>query len=70
MPGRNGKFKSITINENIFNKMGLTSKKVTYELEKHLEQQEKLEKFASKITHVPESVRVYVPFSMKKKGGE
>jgi len=66
MPGRNSKFKSITINEKTFDRMGLTSQKVTYELEKHLEEQDKLRKFASQITHVPKTVRVYAPFSMKK----
>ena len=66
MPGKGGK--SITINEKVFKKMGLTSQKVTYEIEKRLEEQETLRKFASKITKVPETVRVYGPFSVKKSG--
>lgn len=64
MPGKGGK--SITINEKVFYKMGLTSKKVTYELEKRLEDQEAWRKFASKITKMPKTVRVYSPFTTKR----
>jgi len=48
--------------------MGLTSQKVTYELKKYLEEQETLRKFASKITKVPVTVRVYAPFTTKRGG--
>ncbi len=62
-----GKYKSITINQKTLEKMGLSSGKVTYELEKRLEEQAELQSFALKITKVPQSVRVYGPFSMKKR---
>jgi len=68
MPGRNSKFKSITINEKTFDRLGLSSQKVTDAIEKYLQERMELQSLASKITHVPESVRVYTPFSMKKKG--
>lgn len=53
------KSKTITINTTVCKKMKLSGSKVAYELEKHLVEQEKLRRFASKITKVPDTVRVY-----------
>lgn len=64
MPGNGAK--SITINEKTFERMGLSSQKVTYEMEKRLEEQETLRKLASKITKIPVTVRVYGPFPIKR----
>ena len=58
--------KSITINEKVFDKMNLSSQKVSYFLEMSLEESKKLRKFASQITKVPETVRVYAPGKSKK----
>lgn len=62
-----GNHKSITINKLVFDKWNLSSQKVTYELEKRLEEKEKLKRFASKITKVPETVRVYSNPNMERK---
>jgi len=64
MPGKG--HKSITINEKTFDRMELTSQKVTYEIEKLLEEEKTLRKFASKITHTPDTVRVYAPLTTKR----
>jgi len=62
-------FKSITINKKTFDRLGLNSQKVSYELEKSLQEMETLRRFASKITKVPKTVRVYSP-SMGKRERE
>ena len=58
--------KSITINEKVFDKMNLSSQKVSFFLETYLEESEKLRRFTSKITTVPTTVRVYAPGELKK----
>ncbi len=67
MPGK--RHKSITINDKVISKMGLTAQKVSYNLEKYLEEKETLGKFALKITKMPETVHVYTPFTTKGEGG-
>lgn len=59
MPGRNAKFKSITINEKIYDKFDLNSSKVTFELKRIMEEKQQIRKFASKIKKWPIKVRVY-----------
>jgi len=67
MPGNNGKFKSITVNEKIYDKFELSGPKVNYELNRIVEEKQKMRKFASKIKKYPETVRVYTnPFMEKK----
>ncbi len=51
--------KSITFNGKVVDKMKLSSQKVTYEIEKYLEEKESLRRFANKITKAPDTVRVY-----------
>ncbi len=64
------KHKSITINTLIYDKMHLSSSKVRYELEKYTKEKEQLQKFAAKITKVPETVRVYVDPNLVKEEDE
>lgn len=59
MPSSN--HKSITLRKIVFDKMGLSSEKVSYLIEERLKEKEALRRFASKITKVPETVRVYSP---------
>ena len=59
-------FKNITLKENFVNESELTTSKMTYLLDAYWEEQEKLKKFALKITKIPETVRVYSNPLMKK----
>lgn len=54
-----GKFKSITMSKHVVENLDLTCEKANYQLKKILEEKEKLQRFASQITKVPETVRVY-----------
>lgn len=63
-------YKTITINQRTFDRMGLSSHLVTTELYLRLQEQADLQSLASKVTVVPETVRVYGPFSVKKERGE
>lgn len=63
MPGNNGKFKSITISEKIYDKFDLNGSKVTFELKRIMEEKQQIRKFATKIKKWPPHVRVYAnPF--------
>lgn len=71
MAGKNGKFKTITINDNVCKKLDLTSGKVNYELQKVWEEKQKIQKFASKITKAPKIVSVYtIPYVESGERGE
>jgi len=63
MPGKNGKFKSITVNQKIYDKFDLNGSKVTFELKRIMEEKQQIRKFAFKIKKWPANVRVYTnPF--------
>ena len=57
MPKKN--FKSITVSQTTFDRLNLPKMSANYQLALALEESEKLQKFASKITKVPKTVRVY-----------
>lgn len=63
MPGKNGKFKSITVCQKIYDKFDLNGPKVACELQRIMEEKQQIRKFASKIKKWPPKVRVYTnPF--------
>jgi len=57
MPKKN--FKSITVSQTTFNRLNLPKISANDQLKLALEESEKLQKFALKITKLPETVRVY-----------
>ncbi|MEE9339556.1 MAG: hypothetical protein V3U87_15895 [Methylococcaceae bacterium] len=57
MPKKN--FKSITVSQTTFNRLNLPKISANYQLALALEEREKLQKFALKITKLPGTVRVY-----------
>jgi len=61
------KHKTITLNDIVVEKMGLSSDKLQYLLKQRLDEKEKLRKFASKIEKIPEIVSVYSEPLMEKK---
>ena len=58
--------KVITLKGKIVEDFQLTSGKLSYLLQKNIDEKEALRKFATKITIVPETVRVYSPIVEKK----
>ena len=58
--------KVITLKGKIIEDFQLTSGKLSYLLQKNIDEKEVLRKFATKITIVPETVRVYSPIVEKK----
>lgn len=57
MPKKN--FKSITVSQTIFNRLNLPKISANDQLKVVLEEREKLQKFALKITKLPKTVQVY-----------
>ena len=57
MPKKN--FKSITVSQTTFERLNIPKISVNDQLKLALEESEKLQKFASKITKLPKTVRVY-----------
>ncbi len=57
MPKKN--FKSITVSQTTFERLNIPKISANYQLQLALEEREKLQKFASKITKLPKTVRVY-----------
>jgi len=57
MPKKN--FKSITVSQTTFNRLNLPKISANDQLKLALEEREKLQKFASKITKLPETIQVY-----------
>lgn len=57
MPKKN--FKSITVSQTTFNRLNLPKISANDQLKFALEEREKLQKFALKITKLPKTVRVY-----------
>jgi len=57
MPKKN--FKSITVSQTTFERLNIPEISANYQLQLALEEREKLQKFASKITKLPKTVRVY-----------
>ena len=57
MPKKN--FKSITVSQTTFNRLNLPKISANDQLKLALEEREKLQKFALKITKLPKTVRVY-----------
>ena len=70
MPYKNSGFRTITFKEKVAKKYNLTSALLSYKLVKAAEERAQLQKFASKITKYPESVRVYTnPYIEEENGG-
>lgn len=60
-------FKSVTVRDVVYENLNLDTKTVEKNLNKILDEKEKLQKFASKITKYPQTVRVYTnPFWRKR----
>ncbi len=57
MPKKN--FKSITVSQTTFERLNIPKISANDQLKLALEESEKLQKFASKITKLPKTVRVY-----------
>ncbi len=57
MPKKN--FKSITVSQTTFDRLNLPKMSANDQLKVALEEREKLQKFALKITTLPETIRIY-----------
>ena len=65
MPKKN--FKSITVSQTTFDRLNIPKMSANDQLKLALEESEKLQKFALKITKLPETVRVYTILQMSKR---
>jgi len=66
MPKKN--FKSITVSQLTFDRLNIPKMSANDQLKVALEEREKLQKFALKITKLPDTVRVYTVPHLESRG--